>query len=69
MPKSRRRDCVRKGLAVTRPPVAGNDLFAPPFTWTGFYVGLNAGGVWGAGSRSRTLYDASFPLLSTYYPN
>ena len=22
----------------------------PPFTWTGFYVGLNAGGIWGTGS-------------------
>jgi outer membrane immunogenic protein len=28
----------------------------PPFTWTGFYVGLNAGGIWSSGSRSATLY-------------
>jgi outer membrane immunogenic protein len=41
----------------------------PPFTWTGFYVGLNAGGVWSSGSRSATLVDpgtASF--LSGYFP-
>jgi outer membrane immunogenic protein len=29
----------------------------PPFTWTGFYVGLNAGGIWPSGSRSASLFD------------
>ena len=29
----------------------------PPFTWTGFYVGLNAGGIWPSGSRGATLFD------------
>jgi len=29
----------------------------PPFTWTGFYVGLNAGGIWPSGSRNATLFD------------
>jgi outer membrane immunogenic protein len=29
----------------------------PPFTWTGFYIGLNAGGIWSSGSRSVTLFD------------
>ncbi len=29
----------------------------PPFTWTGFYIGLNAGGIWSSGSRSATLFD------------
>lgn len=29
----------------------------PPFTWTGFYVGLNAGGIWSSGSRSATIFD------------
>ena len=28
----------------------------PPFTWTGFYVGVNAGGIWSSGSRNATLY-------------
>jgi outer membrane immunogenic protein len=29
----------------------------PPFTWTGFYIGLNAGGLWPSGSRSATIFD------------
>src|SRR5580704_9464749 len=29
----------------------------PPFTWTGFYIGLNAGGIWPSGGRSATLFD------------
>jgi outer membrane immunogenic protein len=40
----------------------------PPFTWTGFYIGVNAGGVWGTGSRTATLYDYGFPLLSSSFP-
>ena len=43
------------------PPPQG--FYPPNFTWTGFYVGLNIGGVWGTGSRSTTLYDAGYPLL------
>jgi outer membrane immunogenic protein len=42
----------------------------PPFTWTGFYVGLNAGGIWPSGSRSATLVaPAAFPFpVSTFFP-
>ncbi len=41
----------------------------PPFTWTGFYVGLNAGGVWSSGSRNATLYaPGSDVFLSNYFP-
>src|SRR6202042_2626124 len=29
----------------------------PPFTWTGFYIGVNAGGIWPSGSRNATLFD------------
>ena len=42
----------------------------PPFTWTGFYVGLNAGGIWPSGSRSASLFapaTIAFPLAS-YFP-
>ncbi len=41
----------------------------PPFTWTGFYVGVNAGGVWSSGSRNATLYaPGSDVFLSNYFP-
>ena len=29
----------------------------PPFTWTGFYIGLNAGGIWPSGSRNASILD------------
>jgi outer membrane immunogenic protein len=29
----------------------------PPFTWTGFYVGVNAGGLWPSGGRSASILD------------
>jgi outer membrane immunogenic protein len=35
------------------PPV----FVPPPFTWTGFYIGVNAGGIWPSGSRSATIFD------------
>jgi outer membrane immunogenic protein len=41
----------------------------PPFTWTGFYIGLNAGGIISSGSRNATLYyPPADAWLATYFP-
>jgi outer membrane immunogenic protein len=35
----------------------------PPFTWTGFYVGANVGGVWSnGGNASTTVFANGFPI-------
>ncbi len=45
----------------------------PPFTWTGFYVGLNAGGIWNTGNATTTVFDpfgfaiATVPF-ATFFP-
>jgi outer membrane immunogenic protein len=42
----------------------------PPFTWTGFYVGANTGGLWSTGSRSATLFvPAQDIFLNGFFPN
>jgi outer membrane immunogenic protein len=58
-------------LPTTKAPPA--PVFVPPpFTWTGFYVGVNAGAVWNMGSNSTSL---AWPTalgtnwLGTYYPS
>ncbi len=41
----------------------------PPFTWTGFYVGVNAGGIWSnGGNASTTIFAPAFPFLSANWP-
>ncbi|SDR63381.1 outer membrane immunogenic protein [Rhizobiales bacterium GAS113] len=45
---------TRKG-----PPIAPVYV-PPPFTWTGFYVGVNAGGAWANGNRNN---NGLFPFV------
>jgi outer membrane immunogenic protein len=41
----------------------------PPFTWTGFYIGLNAGGILSSGSRNATLVVPSSDIfLNSFFP-
>jgi outer membrane immunogenic protein len=55
--------CVGAGAAqaadlpTTKGPPPTPVFVPPPFTWTGFYIGLNAGGIFSTGSRSLTLVD------------
>ena len=41
----------------------------PPFTWTGFYIGVNAGAIWKQGNNNTNLYAPNAPWLYTYWPN
>ena len=34
----------------------------PPFTWTGFYIGVNAGGIWPSGGRNASIFDPNAGL-------
>ena len=38
-------------------------VYVPAFTWTGFYIGLNAGGAW-AGSRDVTVTGPGMERLA-----
>jgi len=41
----------------------------PPFTWTGFYIGGNAGGVFGSGNITSTVIDPTFGVIGADWPN
>ena len=48
--------------------MAPSPIFVPPpFTWTGFYLGVNAGAVFSQDKLNSTIYTAGFPILSNYY--
>jgi len=41
----------------------------PPFTWTGFYIGVNAGGVWSTGDAHSTVFANGFPVANVTNPS
>ena len=45
-------------MSVPRPPMQAA-FFAPPFTWTGFYVGANVGGGWASSTLNDSFTGAS----------
>ncbi|SRR6266478_3491178 len=50
-------------FAADLPPAYKTPVFVPPYSWSGFYIGANAGGSWG---RDTTDYNVfGFPLFST----
>jgi outer membrane immunogenic protein len=56
-------------LPTTKGPPPTPVFVPPPFTFTGFYIGLNAGGIISSGSRSATLvYPAADAFLNSYFP-
>jgi outer membrane immunogenic protein len=56
-------------LPTTKGPPPTPVFVPPPFTWTGFYIGLNAGGIITSGSRSVTLFDpVAGDFLNSSFP-
>jgi len=45
-------------------PVYKAPVVAPPYNWTGFYVGLNAGGSWGSQENDLVTVPGGVTLLS-----
>jgi outer membrane immunogenic protein len=54
----------------TRKEAPAPVFIPPPFTWTGFYIGANAGGIWSSGGNASTTFFApDFPIFSANFPN
>ena len=50
-------------FAADLPPAYKTPLVVPPYSWSGFYIGANAGGSWGRDSTDYNVFG--FPLFST----
>ena len=63
--------CAGAAMAADLPSIKDPPpVYAPPPTWTGFYVGLNAGGTWSDNNSPRTsvfpaFFDPGFPFGGT----
>ena len=55
-------------LPTRKAPPAPYVPVAPPFSWTGFYVGATAGGIWGSGSSTVSANYGGTTLASAYIP-
>ena len=53
----------------TRKEAPAPMVYAPLYSWTGFYVGANVGGIWGTGSTTVNSFVGGVPALSAYFPN
>ena len=54
-------------MPARAPAVAPAPYVAPLFTWTGFYVGVNAGAAWHGNDSCPSLYNYSGGVLGTRY--
>ena len=48
---------------------AAPQIITPPPVWTGFYVGLNAGGAWASNSTTNQAYGLTNPTIAGYGSN
>jgi outer membrane immunogenic protein len=55
-------------LPTRKAPPAPYVPVVAPFSWTGFYVGANVGGIWGSGSSSVNAVYNGNPVASGYFP-
>jgi outer membrane immunogenic protein len=51
-------------LPTRKGPPPAPVFVPPPFTWTGFYIGANAGGIWSSSNLSTTLFANNFAILN-----
>jgi outer membrane immunogenic protein len=55
-------------LPTRKAPPAPMIPVAPPFSWTGFYIGATAGGIWGSGNTTLSAAYNNTYLGSLYIP-
>lgn len=59
---------IAADLPTRKAPPAPYVPMVAPFSWTGFYVGANVGGIWGSGSSSVNATYNGNTVASGYFP-